>query len=131
VNVDEHIPLPHGREPWPETCVSKTLWPPQAGTLRWRRRHGPRLVCVRYRHSPDGEYRYTTVELLVDHARIRHKGSGRPTHEVQLGQGEQELARQLKAAGACWDRNAQVWRASLKLLRQLRLSERARRRQAE
>lgn len=50
------------------TRVTKTLWPGQPGTLKLRQRHGPALLCVRYRHDADNQRRYTTVEIIVDEA---------------------------------------------------------------
>lgn len=53
------------------THVVKTLWPPQAGTIKLSRRYGPALLCVRYRHDEAGLRRYTTVELIVDEAPVK------------------------------------------------------------
>ena len=118
---------PGDHYPWSATRVVETLWPPAAGTGRWRREHGPQLVCVRYRRSPDGGQRYTTVELMVDHAPVRPKASGRPGYVLKLGAGDAGLVRKLQASGARWDAVAGVWRLSAALARRLQLPERAQR----
>jgi len=68
--------------------VIKTLAPDSAGARKLARRFGADLVCVRHRIDPDGERRYTTVELLVEVNEIR--GRPRPDAEValRLGLGE-------------------------------------------
>jgi hypothetical protein len=80
----KHIP---GDDPWQTTHVVKTLWPPQPGTVALRDLHGAALVCVRYRRDLSNSYRYTTVEVVVAHAPIRHRKrrSAAETVEVSLG----------------------------------------------
>ena len=117
--------MPAAQEAWSATRVVKTLWPPQAGTLGLRRQFGARLVCVRYRYSPDGRHRYTTVELLVDHASVQSKRSGRPSYEVRFEPTEVQLRRDAKAMGARWDGIAKVWRLSARAVRMLGLMGRA------
>ena len=117
--------MPAAQEAWAVTRVVKTLWPPQAGTLGLRRQFGAVLVCVRYRYSPDDRHRYTTVELLVDHAPVQRKRSGRPGYEVKIEAGEDQLRRDAKALGARWDGIAKVWRLSARAVRKLGLTGRA------
>lgn len=66
------------------THVVKTLWPPQAGTIKLSRRYGPALLCVRYRHDETGLRRYTTIELIVDEAPVMgsHLRGGIPTQDI-------------------------------------------------
>jgi hypothetical protein len=59
---------PPSQKAWQQICVAKTLWPPQPGTLRLKRHYGAALVCVRYRIDSELGHRYTTVELMIDHA---------------------------------------------------------------
>lgn len=46
--------------------VIRTLRPGVNGTKRLAKKHGPDLLCVRYREDPDQHKRYKTIELIVD-----------------------------------------------------------------
>ena len=120
--------MPSGREPWSTTSVAKTLWPPAPGTKRLRAMYGAQLVNVRYRHSRDGRYRYTTIELLVDHGALVRKPRGANSHELKLKPHETQLARELKQAGAHWDKATRIWHLSSTLVKSLRLTKRSRKR---
>lgn len=52
-----------------EWKVAASLLPGQKGTLRWFDEYGDRLLRVRYRYR--GEFRVTTVEIVVDRAKVR------------------------------------------------------------
>lgn len=118
MNTRNHPAVP-GDDPWNETMVLKTLWPPQPGTLPWRDRFGDRLVCVRYRHDAHSAHRYTTVELLVDHAPVRVVRSRRKAWELRMAPIKPALRRALRQAGAEWDPETEVWRLTLTMARKL------------
>lgn len=46
--------------------VTRKLSPESRGALKLARQFGDALICVRHRSDDKGEYRYTTVELLVE-----------------------------------------------------------------
>lgn len=46
--------------------VEKTLRPGADGTIKYVRRFGDRLVCVRHRIDRQANKRFTTVELILD-----------------------------------------------------------------
>lgn len=121
---------PASDEPWPTTRVSKTLWPPQAGTKRLRDRYGAALVCVRYRHDAEGRHRYTTVELMVDHGPVRTPRGGRRIYELDVPYWNDTLRRELLNAGAEWDKEANVWRLSLSTGKALGVVRQMRKRKA-
>jgi hypothetical protein len=98
-----------GEAPWADTRVVKTLWPPQAGTKALRKRFGGELVCVRYRQDPQSKHRYTTVELLVDHAPVRYHPSGAARYLLSAPFWDQDLRNQLLAHGAKWNHEEQAW----------------------
>jgi hypothetical protein len=45
--------------------VSRTMWPPEAGTQHLLRVYREALVCVRHREDPAGYRRVVTVELVI------------------------------------------------------------------
>lgn len=68
-----HPALSGPRPAWNRTRVLRKLSPQQVGALKLARRFGDLLVCVRYRHDPDRQVRYTTVELVVDSVTVRRR----------------------------------------------------------
>lgn len=107
--------------------VTKTLWPGQAGTLKLRRQHGEALVCVRYRRSPDGRTRYTTVELIVDEAPLQAKLRNAAIYPIRVRWGEHRLRALVKEAGARWSPEDKLWHLSGKAIKALHLADRVRR----
>lgn len=93
------------------TRVVKRLKPNQRGALKLARRYGDALVCVRYRHSADGKLRFTTVELVVDHAPMAPKRRSRPDPLVlvRLPWLDQRRIDLLTARGATWDDHRCLW----------------------
>lgn len=108
VRIDNK-PSPASDEPWSKTRVVKTMWPPQPGTRRLRDEHGVRLVCVRYRHDPGGNYRYTTVELMIDHAPVRHRDDHNIWVQVHLPANDIDVRAKVKAAGGKWQQDTSTW----------------------
>ena len=106
--------------------VVKTLRPQQPGTLKLTRRYGDALVCVRYRVSPEGKLRYTTVELVIDEAPLQRRLTERSIVNVRIDWGEVELGRRAKAMGAKWDAATKLWRMSLRTARALQIPHRIR-----
>jgi hypothetical protein len=85
------------------------MWPPQPGTRRLHDEHGGKLVCVRYRHDHEGRYRYTTVELMVDHAPVRHRDDGSTWVEVRVHVLDEDMRAKIKAAGGKWRPDTGTW----------------------
>lgn len=82
------------------THVAKTIRPGARGAIKLTRRHGAALVCVRYRVDPARHVRYTTVELVVDRARVRPRAPKQAFVELQLPTAESTLAGLLLENGA-------------------------------
>lgn len=114
---------PRDDEAWQQTRVRKTLWPPQPGTRRWRLKFGAELVCVRYRQTSDRRYRFTTIEVVVDHRPIGARGRERLDCVFRVGRLSARWQRPLLAAGATWDTGTKVWRLSRKMARLLQVTE--------
>lgn len=113
---------------WRRTEVVRTLWPAQAGTVALAQQYGKRLVCVRYRHDAKGLIRYTTIELVVNEARIKLRPKANAIYGVQVWWGEAELAKRVRAAGAEWDPEHKLWRMHGKTVKLLGLQHRIRQR---
>jgi hypothetical protein len=102
--------------------VVKRLAATQPGAIKLARRYGGALVCVRYRHDPDGRHRYTTVELVVEKVLIVRRKI--EVVAVRLGTDETTLHAQARAHGAKWDSRARLWYMSRSAARKLGLLNR-------
>lgn len=102
--------------------VVKKLVPGQAGTLRLLQDYGDALVCVRHRHDEHDLFRWTTVELIVDHQPIR--GGADPYLWVQIDPTEQELKAAVHQAGGRSGPRERMWRVRRSVVRALGLAGR-------
>ena len=89
---------------WP---VGKTMQTDARGAIKLTRKFGETLVCVRYRLSPDGSQRMTTVELEVDRSAVQKKAN--PPVSVKIYASETKLAAQAKARGAWFNGKTRLW----------------------
>jgi len=89
-------------------AVSKTMQTDARGAIKLSRRFGDALICVRYRISPDGAERMTTVELLVDRVAVRSKAN--PLVAVKIYRSESRLRAQATAKGARFIPETRLWR---------------------
>jgi hypothetical protein len=89
-------------------AVAKTMQVDTPGAIKLSRQHGDRLVCVRYRISPDGNERLTTIELVVDHVRVQKKSN--PLVAVKIYASEHTLITRAKARGARFNPKTRLWR---------------------
>jgi len=87
--------------------VVKKLPPHAKGALKLAQQFGEALMCVRHRVDAKAQFRYTTVELLVDKAAIRPRKES--IVGVRIGPDEYALQKVVKAAGARWDPDRKVW----------------------
>lgn len=78
------------------------------GAIKLTRKFGDALICVRYRLSPDGTERMTTVELEVDRAEVQKKAN--PLVSVKIYASETKLAAMAKAKGARFNGKTRLWR---------------------
>jgi hypothetical protein len=102
--------------------VVKKLAVSSRGAIKLARQFGDTLVCVRHRIDAKGEFRYTTVELLVERAPIRPRVEA--TVGVRIGGNERSLQQVVKAAGAKWDYSTRLWNMPKRMAGILRLTER-------
>jgi hypothetical protein len=102
--------------------VTKKLPVSARGAIKLARQFGETLVCVRHRVDAKGEFRYTTVELLVDKAPIRPRIEAMVL--VRIASDERSLQQVARAAGATWDYSTRLWRMPRRLAGILRLAPR-------
>lgn len=91
-----------------EWRVAKKIKPSQSGAIKLSRAHGPNLLCVRYRESPDGTERLTTVELVVERTVIQKRRD--PVVSFKIRHDELELRAQAIARGAKYDSKNYMWK---------------------
>ena len=90
--------------------VLKRLAPGRPGTRKLSLRYGDALVCVRHRTDLRGQFRYTTVELLVERTPITPRTDR--TVVIRVEQHEASVRTLLRAAGAVFDPASRTWRLS-------------------
>ena len=108
-------------------AVTRTLWPPAAGTKRWQRLYGDALLCVRHRQDSAGLRRVVTVELVVGAVAYRRGQPGlqdRARYPVKLAAGERELKAALKLQQAWWDPDSGCWYTYGRTIREMGLEDR-------
>ena len=94
--------------------ITSKLAPASRGTLKLAAHCGDALVCVRHRCDEAGQYRFTTVELVVDGAPVRPRSEA--IVDLRIGPTERHLQALLRTAGAPWDYQAKLWSVSRRLL---------------
>ena len=114
-----------GRLPSPAdaaTRVVKKLSPSSRGALKLAQRYGDALVCVRHRVDAAGDWRFTTVELLVETTLLRPRKPR--VVGVRVAYQERDLQATVRAAGGRWDADAKLWRLPRKAAIELQLADR-------
>lgn len=87
--------------------VAKTMKAGQSGAIKLTRAYGPQLLFVRYRESPDGNERLTTVELVVERVAIQKRDD--PIVSFKIKQEELDLRRLAMAKGAKYNGKNHMW----------------------
>ncbi|WP_284620682.1 hypothetical protein [Aquabacterium humicola] len=105
-----------------ELRITKKLSRSSRGALKLTQQFGEALICVRHRVDAKGDFRYTTVELLVDKVAIRPRND--KVVGVRVGLNERSLQTVIRAAGGVWDHKAKLWRIPRRVAGILRLVDR-------
>lgn len=87
--------------------VLKKFLPHQAGARKLARRYGKSLVCVRHRTDAKGQFRYTTVELLVDKTVVQARSERIVSLRIDFDDARLRLL--IGAAGGSWDSKTKLW----------------------
>jgi hypothetical protein len=106
------------------TRVTKKLSPLQPGARKLARLYGDALVCVRYRQDMRGQYRYTTVELVVERMPVVRREDMNRQVKVRIGFQEIQLHQTARSQGAIWNDRSCLWEMPLKLAKKLGLLHR-------
>ena len=102
--------------------VTKKIAPESRGAIKLAQRFGEALVCVRHRIDDKGEFRYTTVELLVEKTAVVPRSD--KIVGIRVGPSEKPLQTLVRAAGGTWDYKARVWRLPRRVVGALKLVDR-------
>ena len=89
-------------------AVGKTMQVDTPGAVKLTRKYADALVCVRYRLSPDGSERITTIELEVERVAVQRKAN--PIVAVKIYPSETRLTAMAKAKGARFNGKTRLWR---------------------
>lgn len=84
------------------------MQPEARGAIKLARRYGETLICVRYRLSPDGSERLTTVELVLERTAVQSRAN--PAVAVKIYASEAKLRSRAAARGAWYDPKTRLWR---------------------
>jgi hypothetical protein len=103
-------------------AVGKTIQVDMPGAVKLTRKYGDQLVCVRYRVSPDGRERITTIELEIDRVPVQRKAN--PIVLVKIQQSDIGLIQKAQAKGARYDAVRHAWRLPRNAAHALGLSKR-------
>jgi len=107
--------------------------PGRPGTLKYVRRFGDLLVCVRYRYDTKRGLRFTTAEIVVDERPWRAGDSFDlslsridPPESVlvRVGYHETQLRARVRGAGGRWDPMQKAWALPLEVVKQMGLEGR-------
>ena len=102
--------------------VAKTMQADARGAIKLSQKYGQALVCVRYRLSPNGLQRMTTVELELERVAVQKKAN--PAVAVKIYASEKKLIAMAKAKGARFNGETRLWRMRQNDAYALDLSER-------
>lgn len=89
-------------------AVSKTIQADAKGAIKIAQKYGESLVCVRYRLSPDGTERITTIELELERVPVQKKRN--PMVSVKIYPSETHLTAVAKSNGARYNAKTRLWR---------------------
>ena len=102
--------------------VTKKLATDNRGAIKLAQQFGEALVCVRHRVDSEAEFRYTTVELLVEKVAMRPRET-KMVH-IRVNPKEYGLRTIVRAAGGAWDSKVGHWKIPKRVATVLRLSRR-------
>jgi hypothetical protein len=107
--------------------TKKILYAGQAGTQKWVKEYGEKLIAVRYKYDATIDQKMITVELVADiqdwkknDQRIPHNKKVR----LKIMYGEMDLGIKIRSAGGIWNRKDGVWECRYGAVKALGLTDR-------
>ena len=107
--------------------TKRTIFPGQAGSKKWQKLYGDKLLCVRYKYDEQNKKRITTIELIADEQDWQPSSSFIPKNKIvqlRINYGEVDLARKVKSMGGKWNKIKKVWELSYGYAQTLGLAKR-------
>ena len=92
--------------------IQRRLTPGQPGTKKYLKKHGAKLVCVRYRYDAEKNIKSKTVEIIVEQSHWEPDGKRIPKNKImniRINLNEDYLRELVKAAGGRWNRIKKLW----------------------
>lgn len=103
--------------------VTKTLRPPQHGTLKLLRRYGDALLYVRYREDGHGRRRCTTIEIVIDEGPVQRRLSDRSIVYFAMSRADEAFRHRAWRMGARWSAAHRAWRMSYRAAKALGIAD--------
>lgn len=107
--------------------TKKILYPGQAGTQKWMKTYGDKLLAVRYKYDEKNKRKMITVELLADEQvwqKDEHRIPVNKIVKVRINYGELDLGIRVKSLGGKWNRKEGVWECKYEIVKVLGLTDR-------
>jgi len=105
----------------------RKILPGQYGTIKYQKKYGDKLVCVRYKYDINKKEKIKTVELIVSRDYWNPDSTKISPNKIvglRIRYGEIELARRVKSLGGKWNRQKKVWEIPYRYSKILRLENR-------
>jgi hypothetical protein len=105
----------------------RTVYPGQAGSKKWQKLYGDKLLCVRYKYDNHDNKRITTIELIADEQEWKPNKTIIPKNKIvqlRINYGEVDLARKVKSVGGRWNKEKKVWELAYGYVQALGLAKR-------
>lgn len=107
--------------------TKRTLYTGQAGTKKWQKKYGERLICVRYKYDIEHETKMITVELEEETQPWKRNTENIPKNKIvriRVNYGEIEIGRKVRTFGGTWNSEAKLWELKYEAVQALDLTDR-------
>ena len=105
----------------------RKLAPGQPGTIKYYKKHGKNLVCVRYKYDIAKKEKIKTIELIVKREPWEPDGKRMPANKIvsiRIDINEIELRQKVKMLSGRWNSKEKVWKIAYGKVKILNLEER-------
>ena len=105
----------------------RKILPGQYGTIKYQKKYGDKLVCVRYKYDIIKKEKIKTIELIVSRDYWNPEAEKISPNKIvglRIRYGEIDLARRVKSLGGKWNPRKKVWEIPYRYSKILRLEDR-------